>query len=171
MEILDFDYMKKIEEKRSTLTWKEKFVKKSRQVMHRGVFKKVLMAKKLIRRILQWQSQMKERIKNVDNIFKPLLFDFKIQTFGVRIQLLNKFLNETAVITLPAGLSELVKTTDTTKIDLFGFGLSSKVPFKKLYKFFLKISENTKKGLKRMKNATKRISVISPLNPLNRPNN
>lgn len=171
MEILDEDYMKKIEQKRSTLTWKEQFVKKSRQVMHGAVFKKIMMAKKLIRRILQWQSQMKDRVKNVDNTFKPVLFDFKIETFGVRVNLLNKLFQESAIITLPAGVSEVVKDKDYTKIDLFGFGLYTKVPFKKLYKFFLKISENMKKGIKRMKNVTKRISIFSPSHPINRSSN
>lgn len=161
-DLQDIEYMQKIEQKRSTLTWKEKFVKKNRQIMHGAVFKKIMMAKKLIRKLLQWQSQLKANIKSVDSLFMPFLFDIKIETTGIRIQLMNKDLEESSIVTLPSGLVDIVKEKDYCKLDFFGFGLITKTPFKMFYKYVLKISENMKKGIKRIKNATLRISLLTP---------
>jgi len=162
IDIQDIEYMQRIEQKRSTLTWKEKFVKKNRQIMHGAMFKKIMMAKKLIRRLLQWQSQLKANIKSVDSLFKPYLFDIKIETTGIRIRLMNEELEESSIVTLPSGLVDIVKEKEYCKLDFFGFGLMTKTPFKFFYKYVLKISENIKKGVKKIKNATVRVPVYAP---------
>jgi hypothetical protein len=156
-EILDADYMRSIEKKNSSLTWKEKFVKKQRQVIHTAIFKKIVLARRLIRRLLEWQGGLKRRLKRLDRLFQPVFFNFRIETGGVNIEFSNSDLEPTSNILLPNGIIELLKNVELTRMGLYGFVIQTREPLRYFYDYLLEISELTSKGLKRIKNRSKSV--------------
>ncbi|OMJ95915.1 hypothetical protein SteCoe_644 [Stentor coeruleus] len=155
-EYADLDYIRRIEQKRTSLTWKEKFVKKQRQILHRSVLKKLLMTKNLIRRILQWQAKLKEQLKDIDKKIQPILFDCKLETGGIVLEFFDENFNSTSHVFVPKGMTEFYKNKDYAKFSLWGFGVQTKQPLKHFYKYLIDISDITTKGVKKMRRMTKR---------------
>ncbi|OMJ70881.1 hypothetical protein SteCoe_31042 [Stentor coeruleus] len=153
-EFSDLDYIRRIEKKKSTLTWKEKFFKKQRQVIHHSVLKKLIMTKKLIRKILQWQLKFKSYLKEVDKNIQPILFDCRVETGGIILELLDEEFNPTSNLFFPRGIIELFKNKEYSKFNLFGFGVMTRQPLKHFYKYLADISEITK-GIKKMRKKKK----------------
>ena len=155
-EWLDIEYMKKIERKRESLTQKERFVKKQRQVLHNSVFTKLVLTKKIIRRILQWQGELKAGLKSVDSKVGPILMDCKLESGGLYLHMLDNNNMPVTDIFLPRGLIELFKDHEFARFSAWGFGIKTREPFKNLYKHLHAISNSTSRRLKRMKTLTKR---------------
>lgn len=153
-EFSDLDYIRRIEKKKSTLTWKEKFFKKQRQVIHHSVLKKLIMTKNLIRKILQWQLKLKSQLKEVDKSIQPVLFDCRVETGGIILEFLDEEFNPTSNLFFPRGIIELFKNKEYSKFNLFGFGVMTRQPLKHFYKYLTDISEITK-GVKKMRKKKK----------------
>lgn len=159
-ECFDIEYMKKIEKKKDSLSQKEIFIKKQRQVMHNSVFTKLVLTKKIIKRILQWQGELKANLKKLDNKIEPILMDCKVETGGLIVNFLGGENNPRMGIFFPCGLIEVFKNNEFARFSTWGFGIETREPFRNLYNYLLEISNSTRRKMKRMRTLTKRSTLI-----------
>ena len=155
-EYLDAEYMKKIEKKRTSLTVKEQFIKKQRQIIHGAVFKKLVLTKKMIKTFLEWKGNLKASFKEADHKIQPIMLNCKLETGGVNLKLLGDDELPSSIFFLPNGILEFIKEEKLTKFSAWGFGLQTNQPFKTFYKHLLEVSNITSQRRKRLRVLTKR---------------
>ncbi|CAG9311835.1 unnamed protein product [Blepharisma stoltei] len=149
---LDMNYIKKLELKRkSTLGFREKFIKKQKEVAHSAALKKFVLTRKLVKSLVKFQSELKKNLKKIDAKILPISFDWNVELGGLNLAFYDGRALPCSEFFLNKGTIEIVKTEDQIKACAWGIGAVARDSLENLHDYYEGISSIVGDKLKELK--------------------